>query len=79
MKGEGKRILVAPLNWGLGHASRCIPLVNSLLENGFEPVLAGDGASLELLASEFPLLRTYELLLTGYDILGPPSFLSLNC
>lgn len=61
MKGEGKRILVAPLNWGLGHASRCIPVVDALLKHEFEPVLAGDGASLELLASEFPDLRTYDL------------------
>jgi len=28
-----KRILVAPLNWGLGHATRCIPLVQALIEN----------------------------------------------
>lgn len=66
MKAEGKRILVAPLNWGLGHASRCIPLVKALLHHEFEPVLAGDGASLELLASEFPRLRTYEL--PSYEI-----------
>ena len=66
MKGEGKRIIVAPLNWGLGHASRCIPLVKLLLEQGFEPVLAGDGSSLELLSSEFPELRKHEL--PSYDI-----------
>lgn len=54
------------MNWGLGHASRCIPLVRALLKNEFEPVLAGDGASLELLAYEFPALRTYEL--PSYDI-----------
>ena len=28
-------ILVAPLNWGLGHATRCIPIINALEENGF--------------------------------------------
>ena len=66
MKGEGRRILVAPLNWGLGHASRCIPLVRLLLEQGYEPVLAGDGPSLELLSSEFPSLRKYQL--PSYDI-----------
>ena len=26
------KILVAPLNWGLGHASRCVPLVHRFLE-----------------------------------------------
>jgi hypothetical protein len=29
---EGKTILVAPLDWGLGHASRCVPLIKQLTE-----------------------------------------------
>jgi len=56
-----KRILVAPLNWGLGHATRCIPIINALIEHGFEPVLASDGASLNLLKKEFPDLIHLEL------------------
>ncbi|MFD1314941.1 glycosyltransferase [Namhaeicola litoreus] len=56
-----KRILVAPLNWGLGHATRCIPVVGALLEQGFEPVLASDGQALELLKKEFPALVSIEL------------------
>ena len=56
-----KRILVAPLNWGLGHATRCIPIIESLLEQDFEPVLASDGQALELLKKEFPQLHSLEL------------------
>ncbi|WP_456439411.1 glycosyltransferase [Psychroserpens sp.] len=56
-----KRILVAPLNWGLGHATRCIPLINALLENSFEPVIASDGIAFKLLQKEFPKLETIEL------------------
>lgn len=56
-----KRILIAPLNWGLGHASRCIPIVRSLLERGMEPILASDGMALLLLQKEFPQLKTYAL------------------
>ena len=56
-----KRILVAPLNWGLGHATRCIPIINALIEHGFEPILASDGIALELLKKEFPELKTLEL------------------
>ena len=37
------RILVAPLNWGLGHASRCISLIERLQSDGNEVVLGGDG------------------------------------
>ena len=51
------KILVAPLNWGLGHASRCVPLVQRLLNEGHEVVLAGDGDSLTLLRKHFPKLR----------------------
>ena len=51
------KILVAPLNWGLGHASRCIPLIRQWLSEGHEVVLAGDGDSLTLLRKHFPRLR----------------------
>jgi uncharacterized protein (TIGR00661 family) len=49
-----KKILVAPLNWGLGHASRCIPVIYALKNNNFSPIIASDGASLHLLKKEFP-------------------------
>lgn len=56
-----KNILIAPLNWGLGHATRCIPIINALKEHDFEPIIASDGAALELLIKEFPELQTFEL------------------
>ncbi|MUU78613.1 glycosyltransferase [Winogradskyella sp. HL2-2] len=56
-----KRILVAPLNWGLGHATRCIPIINALIEHNFEPVIASDGVALQLLKKEFPNLTAFEL------------------
>jgi len=40
---ETKKIIVAPLNWGLGHATRCIPIIVSLLDHGYTPVIASDG------------------------------------
>jgi UDP:flavonoid glycosyltransferase YjiC (YdhE family) len=49
-------ILVAPLNWGLGHATRCIPLIHTLQQLGCEVITASDGASRTLLVEEFPLL-----------------------
>ncbi len=56
-----KNILVAPLNWGLGHATRCIPIIRALIDNNFNPILASDGIALELLKKEFPDLQTLEL------------------
>lgn len=49
------------MNWGLGHATRCIPIINALIEQGFSPLLAGDGDSLLLLIKEFPNLPFYKL------------------
>jgi len=59
-------ILIAPLNWGLGHATRCMPLVNALVDRGVKPVLASDGAALTLLREEYPNLTA--LSLPAYDI-----------
>ncbi|NRA92995.1 MAG: glycosyltransferase [Psychroserpens sp.] len=61
-----KRILVAPLNWGLGHATRCIPLIRELIKHQFEVVIASDGTALSLLQKEFPVLESLEL--PSYDI-----------
>lgn len=58
---DKKRILVAPLNWGLGHATRCIPVIHALIEQDFVPVIASDGVALQLLKKEFPELEHYSL------------------
>lgn len=57
---------MAPLDWGLGHAARCIPLVAALKQQHCEVVLAADGAAAELLKSAFPELRL--LPLEGYRV-----------
>ena len=54
MKIEYTKILFAVLNWGLGHATRSIPLINSLIPRNNEVVIASSGDSLELLKIEFP-------------------------
>jgi uncharacterized protein (TIGR00661 family) len=66
-KTAGKpRILVAPLDWGLGHATRCIPVIRELLAQGCEVWLAGEGSQEQLLKTEFPELPFLEL--PGYRI-----------
>ncbi len=61
-----QRILIAPLNWGLGHAVRCMPIIQSCLDLGHDVVIASDGLALDYLKNEFPQLECY--LLTSYDI-----------
>ncbi|HLW32524.1 MAG TPA: glycosyltransferase [Aequorivita sp.] len=56
-----KTILVAPLHWGLGHATRCIPIIRVLLKHDYNVLLGSDGAALLLLQKEFPHLKTIEL------------------
>jgi len=58
---QKKNILVAPLHWGLGHATRCIPIIHALLDSGYRVTLASDGAALALLKIEFPQLECLEL------------------
>ena len=64
-----KTILVAPLHWGLGHATRCIPIIRSLLAHNFNVLIASDGAALLLLQKEFPELESVEL--PSYNIKYP--------
>ncbi len=64
-----KRILVAPLDWGIGHATRCIPIINALISQNYDVVLAADGRPLHLLSREFPNLEMIRF--SGYNIKYP--------
>lgn len=66
---KGKRILVCPLDWGLGHATRCIPVIHALLEQKADVIIAADKRPLELLKKEFPSLTFIKL--PGYEIRYP--------
>jgi uncharacterized protein (TIGR00661 family) len=50
------RILVVPLDWGLGHATRCIPIIKELINNGSEVLIGAEGPQKSLLLKEFPQL-----------------------
>jgi UDP-N-acetylglucosamine transferase subunit ALG13 len=60
------RILVAPLDWGLGHATRCIPVINELRRQGCDVWVAGEGPQEMLLKQEFPDLPFIPL--PGYRV-----------
>lgn len=70
------RILVAPLDWGLGHATRCIPIIKELLIQNCEVILAAEGACAELLQAEFPELPVLNL--AGYNVRYSQSGKSLS-
>ncbi len=57
---------MAPLDWGLGHATRCIPIIRALIFAGFGVIIAAEGAQANLLQTEFPDLQV--LPLEGYRV-----------
>lgn len=66
-----KRIIVAPLDWGLGHATRDVPLIHHLGEAGHEVILVADGRPYDFLSVRFPELQIVRC--PGYDITYPKS------
>lgn len=51
---NGARILIAPLDWGLGHSTRCIPIIQRLCELDARPMIGADKGPLVLLRDAFP-------------------------
>lgn len=49
-----KTILICPLEWGLGHASRMIPVAAELIERGHKVLFASGTEHLNLIRSELP-------------------------
>lgn len=63
---NGARILVAPLDWGLGHAARCVPIIQRLMDHGAVPIIGADAGPLALLRKEFPELEHVRI--PGVDV-----------
>jgi uncharacterized protein (TIGR00661 family) len=55
-----KKVLVVPMNWGLGHATRCVPIIKRFLQDGHSVYLSGSGASGQFLQQYFPRLPFIE-------------------
>lgn len=56
-----KRVLICPLNWGLGHATRCVPIIRALTSQGCEVIIAADKAPLSYLQHIFPNIEFIKL------------------
>ena len=54
-------IFIGILDWGLGHAARCTPIIRILLQKGIKVIIGGEGRSLALLRYTFPDLTFIEL------------------
>lgn len=71
-----KKILYCVMDWGLGHASRSVPIIQSFLDKNQEVILASNGTSLQLLQMEFPQLKS--IVLPDYDIKYKHESIALN-
>lgn len=63
---SNKKILISPLDWGMGHTTRCVALIKTLLSNKNQIVFAGNKTQIEFIHREFPELKTE--FLEGYNI-----------
>jgi len=57
-----KHILVSPLSWGLGHATRDLPIIRCFLEHGHHVTVAACGRGFTLLKQEVPQCDFVEML-----------------
>lgn len=65
---EHNNILIAPLNWGLGHASRSLVLINHYLKLGKKVGVASDGLALTWLQEELKNHNLDFFELPAYDV-----------
>jgi len=73
MEKDPISVLIAPLDWGLGHATRCIPIINELIRRGVRVIIAANPGQNALLKSEFPQVEFIEI--QGYNIRYKRGFL----
>lgn len=70
------KIFFPVLNWGLGHASRSLPLIRDLLNHDCDVVAASDGEALVMLRRELPDIKVLQL--PGYGIHYSSKYMPFN-
>lgn len=66
MNKKQLRILVAPLDWGLGHVTRCVPVIRHITNLGYKVVFAGNSSQQQYIKSVFPSIESLQL--EGYNV-----------
>jgi len=61
-----KKILLSPLDWGMGHTCRCVSVIHQLLAQKNELTFVGNHAQIEFIKKDFPSLTTE--FINGYNI-----------
>jgi len=63
---KAKNILVAPLDWGLGHTTRCVPIIRYLRSLGHQVIFAGNEWQRSFTRATFVNIPNVDL--EGYNI-----------
>lgn len=58
---KNKTIFVAALDWGLGHATRCVPVIRALIQNNNKIILGVTPLTKTIFEEEFPELQKVNL------------------
>ncbi|WP_276132778.1 glycosyltransferase [Polluticoccus soli] len=61
-----KQILIVPLDWGLGHTTRCVPLIRYLQQLGHHITVGGNEWQRKYITETFPGIETIHL--DGYNV-----------
>ncbi|MBN2616423.1 MAG: hypothetical protein JXR71_12085 [Bacteroidales bacterium] len=56
-----KTILICPMDWGLGHATRVVPIIEVLLEEGARVIIGADNKPLAFLKHRFPQCESVKI------------------
>jgi predicted glycosyltransferase len=59
-----RKVVIAPLDWGLGHATRIIPIIRYLVDSGRTVTVAATSAGINVIKTEYPNLEY--LTIPGY-------------
>ena len=61
-----KTVIVAPLDWGMGHVARCIPIIEQLLNQHCKVIFAGIEIQINLIRKDFPEIIFEKV--PGYEV-----------
>ncbi len=53
-------VLIAAMDWGIGHATRTVPIIRMEIESGNNVILASSGGALNFYRTEFPGIKILE-------------------
>jgi len=62
---KAKHLLLAPLDWGMGHTTRCVPLIRHLQAAGHKVTFAGNATQCAFVTKTLPIDTLH---LQGYNI-----------